>query len=320
MDDILREIKRVDAEHKLSKINALHPNLCFTIKRETEGKLPFLDMELIHSGPQISSTWYSKPTDTGLILNFHALAPRRYKRSVVSGFVHRIFRACSTWKLFHASIQKAKVILEHNQYPPSFYESIIKQTLDEIIAVEIAGDEPAEPSESMGSQTVSQSPDSAETPVTIEIPKHPIFIQYRGKGTEEFAHSLHNIKAPCTVIMTLRKLNSVLPSLKEPVEKHLRSGIVYKFECARCQAAYVGQTSRHLLTRMKEHQKAPSPVATHLQECGSTFSLEDTTILDCTTRGESQLLTLEALWIQELTPSLNTQEDFRNRTLTVKFF
>ena len=57
MDDILREIKRVDAEHKLSEINALHPNLCFTIERETEGKLHFLGRELINSGPQISSTF-----------------------------------------------------------------------------------------------------------------------------------------------------------------------------------------------------------------------------------------------------------------------
>ena len=316
MDDILREIKHANADQKLAEINALHPNLAFTIERETEGRLPFLDMQVIHSGPQVSSTWYSKPTDTGLILNFHALAPMRYKRSVISGFVHRIFRACSTWKHFHASIQKAKSILEQNQYPPSVYESIIKQTLDEIITSE-SGDEQSESSEN---QTVPQSPDTADTTSTTEIPKHPIFIQYRGKGTEEFAQSLHNIKAPCTVIMTLRKLKTVLPSLKAPVEKHLRSGVVYKIECARCQAAYVGQTSRHLLTRMKEHQKAPSPVAIHMQECGSTFSLEDTTILDYTTRGESHLLTLEALWIQEMTPSLNTQEDFRNRTLTVKFF
>ena len=111
MDDILREIKRTEAEQKLSEINALHPNLSFTIERETEGKLPFLDMQLIHSGPQVTSTWYSKPTDTGLILNFHALALKRYKRSVVSGFVHRIFRACSTWKNFHSGMRKAKTIL-----------------------------------------------------------------------------------------------------------------------------------------------------------------------------------------------------------------
>ena len=116
MDDILRDIRRDDIDQKLTEINNLHPNLSFTIEREKEGTLPFLDMQLIHKGHQIASTWYSKPTDTGLILNFHALAPKRYKRSVVSGFVHRIHRACSTWLNFHSSMDKAKMILERNQY------------------------------------------------------------------------------------------------------------------------------------------------------------------------------------------------------------
>ena len=140
--------------------------MSFTINRETEGRLPFFDMQVIHSGPQVSSTWYSKPTDTGLILNFHALAPMKYKRSVISGFVHRIFRACSTWKHFHVSIQKAKSILEQNQYPPSVYESIIKQTLDEIITSE-SGEEQSESSEN---QTITQSPDTVDTTSTTEIP------------------------------------------------------------------------------------------------------------------------------------------------------
>ena len=68
MDDILREIKRSETDQKLAEINILHPNLSFTIERETDGTLPFLDMQLIHKGYQIASTWYSKPTDTGLIL------------------------------------------------------------------------------------------------------------------------------------------------------------------------------------------------------------------------------------------------------------
>ena len=95
MDDILREMKRNEIELKLQEINNLHPNLAFTIEREREGRLPFLDMSLIHQGSEVSSTWYSKPTDTGLILNFHSLAPKRYKRSVVSGFMHRIHSVCS---------------------------------------------------------------------------------------------------------------------------------------------------------------------------------------------------------------------------------
>ena len=130
MDGILREIKRSQIEAKLAEINNSHPNLAFTIEREVDGSLPFLDMQIIHNDSFILSTWYSKPTDTGLILNYHFLALRRYNKSVVSGFVHRIFRACSTWKHFHNSMQRAKVMLERNQYPPNFYEPIIKTLND----------------------------------------------------------------------------------------------------------------------------------------------------------------------------------------------
>ena len=53
-------------------------------------------------------------------------------------------------------------------------------------------------------------------------------IQYRGKCSEDFARALHKCKAPCTVVMTLRKLKTMLPSLKPPVEKMLKSGLVYR--------------------------------------------------------------------------------------------
>ena len=88
-------------------------------------------MMIINNNGHLTSTWYNKPTDTGLIINFHALAPKKYKWSVVSGFVYRIHRACSNWEHFHTSLEKAKRILERNQYPPDFYEPIIENIVGE---------------------------------------------------------------------------------------------------------------------------------------------------------------------------------------------
>ena len=76
MDDILREIKRPQIENKLEAINKLHPCLKFTMEREEDNSLPFLDMKIIHKGNTLTSTWYNKPTDTGLIMNYHALASK----------------------------------------------------------------------------------------------------------------------------------------------------------------------------------------------------------------------------------------------------
>ena len=255
-------------------------------------------MKIIHNtNGKLCSTWYNKPTDTGLIMNYHALAPKRYKRSVVSGFVYRIFNACSSWKLFNDSLRKAKQVLEKNQYPPSFYDPIIRDSLTNIIE--------------RPKKTVTETSEKTAR-------KYPLIIQYRGKCTEDYARSLHRSSAPCMMIMTLRKLKTTMPSLKPPVEKMLRSGVVYKITCSRCNACYVGQTSRHLLTRIREHRTTTGPVKKHLTECSAQLTDDDIEILKSTSRGEAHLLTLEALWINELKPGINTKEEYRSRTLTIK--
>ena len=91
-------------------------------------------MKIIRNACKLSSTWYCKPTDTGLIMNFHALAPLRYKKSVVCGFVHRIYRACSTWENFHTSLEKAIKILRDNQYPSNFYDPLIRSAIHKLYA------------------------------------------------------------------------------------------------------------------------------------------------------------------------------------------
>ena len=49
MDDILREIETRNIEEKMKEINAYHPNLKFTVERENENSLPFLDMKISRS-------------------------------------------------------------------------------------------------------------------------------------------------------------------------------------------------------------------------------------------------------------------------------
>ena len=138
-------------------------------------------------------------------MNYHALAPKRYKRSVVAGFVHRIYRACSSWALFHESLEKAKKILERNQYPPPYYNSIIQDTIYKIVEPSTTETE---------TSNVEEKPTDKDGEET-EVPKKMIFIQYRGKVTEDYCRALKKSEAPVNPIQTLRKLRTVLPSLKK---------------------------------------------------------------------------------------------------------
>ena len=233
-------------------------------------------------------------------MNFHALAPKKYKRAVVTGFIYRIYRACSDWKNVHESLETAKGILKMNQYPPDFYEPIIRDTLSRIISSESKRDK--------------EKDENTEKP-------YMIFLEYRGKCSEAYSRDIRRLctssavtSVQCKVVFTLRKLKTVLPSIKEPVEKCLRSGLVYKITCSHCEVCYVGKTRRHLQARVKEHLKK-GPVKDHLETCVGGITQDSVDILGSTSKGEMHLLTLEALWIREIKPFLNTQDTMRNRDL-----
>ena len=111
---------------------------------------------------------------------------------------------------------------------------------------------------------------------------------------------------------------SQLFTFKDKIPKALRSCVVYSFKCRCCSASYLGQTVRHLHTRVSEHlgvspltgHKRSNPVSysilSHLNHTGHTACLDDFKILSsCSSPDE--LLIRESLLISKFKPSLNTQ-------------
>ena len=98
---------------KLEEMNNIHKNLEFTLETEVDHNFSFVNMRLIHDHEtgKLSSTWYFKPTDRGLTMNYYAQAPKWYKRLVILEFVYQIYHACSSWQNFHDSLGKVKRIL-----------------------------------------------------------------------------------------------------------------------------------------------------------------------------------------------------------------
>ena len=143
-------------------------------------------------------------------------------------------------------------------------------------------------------------------------------LEYRGDVTQKFVKSLFSseYKMPLQVVLTTTKLRTLLPSLKSRIDKLHRSRVVYQITCSGCNALYVGQTVRHLTTRLKEHGRLSAPVGKHLDECGQRGSgwPRNVKILD-SARSLSTLLALEALHIRELEPSINNRDEFKSKEL-----
>ena len=53
-------------------------------------------------------------------------------------------------------------------------------------------------------------------------------------------------------------------------------------------------------------------------QCSVTLTEENVEILQTSARGESHLLTLEALHIRDIKPQINTKDEYRSRELTIK--
>ena len=122
VDDIIRMVKKAVVDTLLKMANSLHRNLEFTIKLESEGALSFLDMKILRHQDSLKTKWFTKPTDTGLMLNFHSLAPTQYKRNVVEGTIHRINHTTTDWIAFHDGVAKAQLTFEQNDILLNFME------------------------------------------------------------------------------------------------------------------------------------------------------------------------------------------------------
>ena len=107
------------------------------------------------------------------------------------------------------------------------------------------------------------------------------------------------------------KIGSML-STKDKIPSFLKSMVVYKFICATCNACYVGETARHLSTRIKEQLKTDKMlyIYQHLssnQNCFNCCTDDCFPILDYALT-KCQLMIKEALYMKRLESVLNKQK------------
>ena len=161
---------------------------------------------------------------------------------------------------------------------------------------------------------------STQVPLKDRLQENKLFfIQYRGSNTDWMLQKLKKIIAPIIPILTMRKLKTVLSPLKATISKSLSSNIINKTKYSGCEACYVGYTTRHLKTRLSEHRSSKSTVKEHTKSCKNELgTIETTEILHKSHKGQIFLSILEALYIRDINPSLNTRDEFRGRSLRIR--
>ena len=106
-----------------------HLNIRFTKEKETDHKIPFLDV-LIHNDTHFPVTSvYRKKTCTGLLTNYFSfiyLIPTNWVSFAVLLIANKIN---NTWLGFHENIKKLTEILKKNLFPAHLVERVVKRYL-----------------------------------------------------------------------------------------------------------------------------------------------------------------------------------------------
>ena len=167
-------------------------------------------------------------------------------------------------------MEKVKTILQRNLYPKNFYDPIISNTIEKLMSPKVNQKDQEEDVTRQKSNVIKQN----------------FFIEYRGIVNDRFIKRLKSIGAPLKPLITFRKMRTCLPSLKSKIDKNLKSQVAYKILYPGYSACYIGQTSRHLITRFKEYRcKRNQLVRAHFDKCTHcTPTLNDVKILASTSR------------------------------------
>jgi hypothetical protein len=93
VDNILIIFKEntTNIEDLLNRFNKLTPYLKFTLEKEAEGKINFLDVTIHRASSSLSMEIYRNPTYTESIISNDSCHPRKHKQAIIRYLYNRMF-------------------------------------------------------------------------------------------------------------------------------------------------------------------------------------------------------------------------------------
>ena len=121
MEDLEERALTTSTQTFLEHLNSIEPCIKFTIERESEGKIAFLDCMLHHQEDgRLTATVYRKPTHTDRYLSFSSHHPSMHKRAVVKSLMDHAAKIPTTKSDQIKEKQRVISTLQSNGYPKRF--------------------------------------------------------------------------------------------------------------------------------------------------------------------------------------------------------
>ena len=309
VDDIFAVFdKNTSFQPFLDHINHQHPNIKFTVEKNINNVLPFLNTRIEIVGDHFESCIYRKDTNTNVLLNVCAVCPYSWKKGILFGALHRAKMICSSKPLFFKEVSKLRSIFFRNGYSREFFNKVyhsFQHRKPKTTNKELKDDD-------------------------IDF-KYIFKIPFVGSLSHDFKNKItklfyNDLRIDITPVFTTFKVSNYF-SLKSRTPKLITSNVVYKFKCL-CDTnnTYIGETKRHLMTRCLEHlgfenKEHKSEIKTHIQQCKvcKNCNFDNFEIIKkC--KSEKEIKINEAFLIMTENPKLNKKLFNKGSLYTLKVY
>ncbi|XP_062714059.1 uncharacterized protein LOC134290861 [Aedes albopictus] len=231
VDDVFAPVKERYLEQTLAMLNSQHNTINFTVEREVEGSLPFLDLLITRKEDDtLKFGIYRKPTSTDRYITSDSNHFGAQKQAAFHSMAHRLYNIPMERDEFEEEKSRVYTAAEVNGYDRPFVNKILKKHKRKNHRRNIT--------------TLQQNPEETRR---ISLPFYPrITNQIKTALRRQNLHVVHKSD---------KTLRDLLCNLKDKVPPDEQSGI-YEIPCKDCPAVYIGQTRRKVKVRLKEHKNA----------------------------------------------------------------
>ena len=267
--------------------NTRHDNIKFTIEREVERTISFLDITIIREpeSEEIITHMYRKSTFTGLLSKYNTFTYNKYKTGLIHCLLFRALKICSHHGGFSNEVVYLRDLFQKNRFPVDLFDKAVLEfkskhssTLNSKKSVPNLDTPQNEPVDSEPQVTPEAPPTESDTPIpdvapplsppplppetiTPEPEPNPLTVTLPFFGDASL-HLRNGIRKKLVelfpdlksriVFKSGRPLSSIF-KFKDKVPADLSANLIYKYTCSTCNVDYIGCTIRHLRTRISEH-------------------------------------------------------------------
>ncbi|XP_062704716.1 uncharacterized protein LOC134287025 isoform X2 [Aedes albopictus] len=260
VDDCFCIAKEAHINMIVDVFNEFHDKLKFTVEREDNDKLKFLDMTLQRTNGKITKIWTPKQTN-GRYLDFHSESPFQHKKNTAIALIDRAIKLTDASER-PKTITTVKQILLKNHYPKWFITKLLKNRTHQHY------------------NTIQWEETGRKEMKFVSTPYIPCLSEKLSKILNK--HNITLAHKPRDKIK-----NTVFSRLKDPIPKLKTKNVVYAVPCGTEDGkVYVGQTGRMLKTRINEHQnnirkkESKTGLTQHHLDEGHNFDFANTEILE----------------------------------------